>query len=737
MIARHRRRPVHLAPGLLALAIAGSLHAQESAHDLVTQSDWGGAGLLQTPTARMEAEGQLSLTGSYTSPYARYNVSMQPFPWFEGTFRYVSMNNTRYGRPELSGDQHLKDKSIDFKVRLWRESRYWPEIALGMRDIGGTGLFGSEYIVASKHFGDFDVSLGAATGYMGSRGDFSNPLKLLDDRFETRPPPDSALSQAGRTTSNYFRGPIGIFGGVTWQTPIEQLLLKVELDGNDYKSEPDPWRAGESDQNQSSPINVGLVYRPSPNLQLTAGLERGNTAVIGLTLTTNLATARSNAPILDRPVVPLRRHANPDAGVPATTEASASPLAMDKGTERTTAPDWAGIAADLNQEAGIRVSRITRRDHEVIVHGSHNRYFYPAQGIGRGARVLDNALGDDVTWFTFAHERAGTPIAETSVERQAFADYVDRRIDLPAFARKVELAPPAQQRREEVYEAPFRRLRGSIAPGYKQILGGPDGFILYQLSADFSGSYWFSRNTWLSGMVSVDIANNFDKFRYDAPTRLPRVRTWQRQYMTTSDVTVPSLQLTTVHQLGRDWYGMAYAGYLESMYGGVGGEVLYRPFGEQWAIGADINQVRQRDFDQHAGFRDYEITTGHITGYYTFGRTRRLQANVSVGKYLAGDIGTTVNLTRRFNNGVTMGAYATKTNISSRTFGEGSFDKGIYFSIPMDFVLPRPSRARAEIMWQPLFRDGGAKLFRTYGLYPMTGERSGELLFDNLEWIDR
>ncbi len=728
MTARHRRRPVHLAPGLLALAIAGSLHAQESAHDLVTQSDWGGAGLLQTPTARMEAEGQLSLTGSYTSPYARYNVSMQPFPWFEGTFRYMNINNRRYGRQDLSGDQNFKDKSIDIKVRLWEESRYWPEIAFGMRDVGGTGLFSSEYLVANKRFGRIDASLGFATGYIGNRGDIANPLRLINDRFETRPIPDPDITRAGQAGRDLFRGPIGVFGGITWQTPLDQLLLKVELDGNDYEREPQS-----NNQRQSSPFNVGLVYRPSPNLQLTAGLERGNTAVIGLTLTTNLATGRSNAPILDRPVVPLRRHADPDAGAPTAT----MPRALSPDEATSAAPDWAAIAENLNQEAGIRVSRITRRDHEVIIHGSHNRYFYPAQGIGRGARVLDNVLGDDVTWFTFAHERAGTPIAETSVERQAFSDYVDRRIDLPAFARKVELAPPAQQRRDEVYEAPFRRLRGSVAPGYKQILGGPDGFILYQLSADFSGSYWFSRNTWLSGMVSVDIANNFDKFRYDAPTRLPRVRTWQRQYMTTSDVTVPNLQLTTVRQLGRDWYGMAYAGYLESMYGGVGGEVLYRPFGEQWAIGADVNQVRQRDFDQHAGFRDYEITTGHITGYYTFGRTRRLQANVSVGKYLAGDIGTTVNLTRRFNNGVTMGAYATKTNISSRTFGEGSFDKGIYFSIPMDFVLPRPSRARAEIMWQPLFRDGGAKLFRAYGLHPMTGERSGELLFDNLEWIDR
>jgi hypothetical protein len=706
--------------GLLALAIAGSLHAQESAHDLVTQSDWGGAGLLQTPTARMEPEGQVSLSTSYTSPYARHNLSMQPFPWLEGTFRYVGLRNQRYGPPSLSGDQSLKDKSIDVKLRLWQESRWLPEIALGMRDIGGTGLFSGEYLVANKRFGAIDASLGLATGYLGNRGDIANPLRLIDSGFETRP---SSRGPTQLNTNAMFRGPIGVFGGITWQTPFEQLLVKVELDGNDYKTEPRGTRL-----DQRSPINVGLVYRPTPNLELTAGLERGDTPVFGLAFVGNLKTARSNAPILDTPAPPLRRHA---AGEDKPSSAATDVPAHLPDT------DWAAVSADLQRDAGIAVSRITRRDGELIVHGSQTRYFYPAQGIGRGTRVLDNAVADDIDWFTFAHERVGMPIAEISVERDAFGDYVDRRIDLEAMARKVELSPPAQQRREELYRAPFDRLRGSIGPGYKQVLGGPDGFILYQLTADFGASYWFNRSTWVTGAVSVDIANNFDKFRYDAPSRLPRVRTWQRQFLTTSKVTVPNLQLTTTRQLGRDWYGMAYAGYLEYMYGGVGGEVLYRPFGERWALGMDLNQVRQRDFDQHAGFRDYEVTTGHVTGYYTFGRQQRVQVNVSAGRYLAGDIGGTVNVARRFDNGVTMGAYATKTNVSSRDFGEGDFDKGIYFSLPMDFLLPRPTRARAEILWQPLTRDGGARLGRRYNLYNLTSERDADALFDNLDWIDR
>ena len=81
--------------------------------------------------------------------------------------------------------------------------------------------------------------------------------------------------------------------------------------------------------------------------------------------------------------------------------------------------------------------------------------------------------------------------------------------------------------------------------GYQQNIGGPDGFLLYQISAYAEGQYRFAPGLWASGGVSVNLLNNYDKFKYDAPSGLPRVRTDVRKYVTTSDVTVPALQLIT------------------------------------------------------------------------------------------------------------------------------------------------------------------------------------------------
>lgn len=709
-----RSQAARLSLALLTLSISTALHAQSA--PAPTASDWGGIGLLQTPTARMADEGELAFTASHTSPYSRYNMVLQPLPWLEGAFRYVSVANRRYGPEWLSGSQNYKDKSIDLKVRLLEESRWVPEVAAGFRDLGGTGLFSSEYLVASKRIGSFDASVGLATGYLGNRGDFRNPLTSIDDKFETRP---RAQGTGSLNSDGMFRGPVGVFGGVAYQTPWDALQLKLEYDGNDYKHEPQG-----NNQRQKSPFNVGASYAVNNNVHLHLGWERGDLAMFGITLRTNLAQASSMAKVLDPLPMPLKQR-------PAT----AVPESEHDTNVVTELFDWSGVANQLEQNAGLRVQSISRRGSELIVTGEQRRFYYPAQGVGRMGRILDGTLPDDITWFTVQNARLGVPIVETSIERKALVDYIEHKTDLSTLAGHIEMAPPAAQRRETLYSAPLRRFDGGFNIGYQQSLGGPDGFVLFQVAGTYSASAYLARNLWLSGTVSYNAYNNYDKFRYDAPSRLPRVRTNIRQYMTAEDLTLPNLQLTGTRQLSRDTYGMVYAGLLESMYAGAGGEVLYRPLNERWAVGVEANWVKQRDFDQRFSFRDYSVTTGHASFYYMWGDDQRVVTALSAGRYLAKDWGATMAVSRAFDNGVTMGAYATKTDVSSKDFGEGSFDKGIYISVPFDFLLPRSTRARANFTWNPLYRDGGARLARSYGLYQMTSERDPDFFFDNLGLI--
>ncbi len=669
-----------------------------------TQNDFGGVGLLQTPTARMAPAGELSFNANRTDPYSRYSLSLQPLDWLEGTFRYTAITNRRYGPESFSGNQSYKDKAVDVKARLWQESHWLPEVALGFRDVGGTGLFSSEYFVANKRYKNLDFSLGIAWGYIGNRGNLDNPLGYIDNRFDSRPESSTA---GDVNTSSYFRGSPALFGGVAYQTPWSPLSLKLEFDGNNYQHEP-----RNNNLVQDSPINIGAVYKLSDSIDLTAGWERGNTALFGITLHTNFVSNKAPTKTYDPPAEPL------PAKAPSTQ--------LDQ-------VDWAKVSDQLKNNAGYKVERIAQRDSELMVYGEQTRYLFSPKAVGRASRILDNNANDEIQWFTLVNKRYDMPVEETSVPRQTFRNVVNNQQDLVDLHRTTEVNRANPHIETTLYQHKPDPLTYGFGLGYQQSLGGPDGFLLYQLNAYAEGQYRFTPNTWVSGGVSLNLFNNYDNFKYDAPSNLPRVRTDVRQYVTTSDITMPSLQLNHAKQLDQDLYGMVYAGYLESMYAGFGSELLYRPMGERWAVGADLNYVRQRDFNQGFGLRDYRTVTGNITSYTKM--PFDIDAAISVGRYLARDWGTTIDLSREFRNGVRFGGWVTRTTASSEEYGEGSFDKGIYISIPFDEMMSMSTMSRANLTWAPLTRDGGARLNRQYSLYNMTDGRNRDAFYENFQKI--
>ncbi|MGJ7558785.1 YjbH domain-containing protein [Variovorax sp. RB3P1] len=679
-------------------------------------NDWGETGLLQTPSARMGQAGDFRASLTNVAPYSRLNFMFQPLDWLEAGFRYTSISNRVYAASTTG--QSNKDKSIDLKVRLLSESAYVPEMALGFRDLGGTGLFSSEYLVANKRYGDLDFSLGIGWGYMGSSGNIRNPLLALSNRFRTR----SGSSATGGEVSfgSFFRGPAAMFGGVAWRTPWEPLTVKLEYDGNDYQHEPQ-----NNNLPQRTPFNIGLEYRYSKNVAFTAGFERGNRAMIGITLSTSLASL--NAPKAADPPQP-RFTPNTPANPPGWASTAEEIQSRTEWTVQRIAPQgsnlhvWVTESNTVYREARVQqIIAVLHRDAPAsattfILH-------YNERGLAMHAQVVERA-----EWVA-AHYQAQTPAERRTVSQRDYAppqdNSEDRLIELPsknaASTNAAGALQPADAAMTTWEHRPEKFIFG-LTPSFSQILGGPDAFALYQLGVAATAEYRFNKSTWVNGALNWRLLDNFDKFTYTAPSNLPRVRTFQREYVTTKRLTMPVLQITHVGRLSDDQYYSVYGGALEPMFAGFGGEWLYRPWRSKFALGIDINHVQQRDFAQNFKLRDYKVNTGHATLYWDTG-WNGVRARISVGQYLAGDRGASIDISRTFDNGVTIGAYATKTNVSATQFGEGSFDKGIFISVPFDALLPRSSKFSANFTWAPLVRDGGAKLGRINPLYEMTTAR--------------
>lgn len=292
------------------------------------------------------------------------------------------------------------------------------------------------------------------------------------------------------------------------------------------------------------------------------------------------------------------------------------------------------------------------------------------------------------------------------------------RIDRPTMTME-EASHPGDVR--------FPAFSWNIRPAFRQTIGRPEAFILYQAWVRLNGTVVVAPGLNLAGGLGLDVYNNFDKMRIPSDSVLPRVRSDIKNYLQQGTTAMTYLQADYTAKLGQDTYGRLYGGYLEEMFGGVGGEVLYKPFGKEWAIGLDVAWAKQRDYDQWFKFRDYDVVTGHLTGYYHY-EPLGIDARVKVGRYLAGDDGATFELSRTFDSGITAGAFATFTDVSAKQFGEGRFDKGIYFIFPLDNLYVKSTRGSLGWLWRPLTRDGGQSLNNRRPLIGQVGTADGAAL---------
>jgi len=653
-----------------------------------TASNWGNVGLLQTPTARMQKAGYFGLSFHRTWPYQNTNIFFQPLDWLEAGFRYTDTSNRLYGQEWFSGNLPYKDKSFDVKVRGLQESEWLPEVSVGMRDVGGTGLYSSEYVVASKRTGRFDWSLGLGWGYLGGRGNLSNPLsRVMGQGFNTRPTNDTATGGT-LSTSSWFHGPAALFGGVEYQTPWN-FNVKVEYDGNNYQHEPH-----DNNLPVRSPFNWAVVYRPTKGLDISMGVERGNTWSAGFTFYVDMAGL--NMPKVTDPARPTVNVVRPKAE-----------------------PNWEMTANDVSAHTLWDVPQIYRTQDTLMVDARNSFNVYNQDRLDKAVAVLNRDAPEQIDNFEVHHHKAGGVLAVEKVNR---AEWVAQQTQP---ARTQEPLKPVQP----VYDAapatsgqallPEKPLNFWVEPGLDlvQTLGGPDGY-LYQLS----GALWMGldmpQNVKANGTLRMRVSDNYEKFT-PGWSYMPQVRTHIAEYLKTSKFTIDSLTVSKTERLGSNWYATAYAGYFEMMFGGVGGEVLYRQPGSTWAVGLDVNQVKQRSFAQDFSYLDYKIKTGHLTGYWMT-PFEGVHTSLSVGQYLAGDKGATLGISKVFRNGSSLSAYATKTNVPAAVFGEGSFDKGIAWTIPFDAFLTSSSRYSAGWSWKPLLRDGGARLTRPVNLFADT-----------------
>lgn len=687
-----------LIAALLTLVTGSSANAEPPPHSGTLT---GPLGLNIVPSARMDSSGTITAGVSTLDPYLHGFIGIQLADPLYVNIRQSAETSS------LSDEAKRLYPGVDTKLRLLREGKYTPEIALGMQSMVGHKRMAGEYLAFSKRYQDFDFTAGMGWGRYGSAGHFKNPLKSVSGHFGKNRAHDDEISVRPQ---DWFTGEnIGLFGGVEYFTPVDGLSLKLDIGADRYSAET---AAGDFDK--PAPWSAGFNFRPA------SGWFDAGIAVMGLDKIMARFTLRTfperwnTSAASPQTHHPMRAHRSP----------SSSPAMM-----QTSARNDGALLYDLQRDGAEVSATLELNDH------------HPAPYQIRAAAInMANHAGTEVETITIRPARGHLKGAAISLNRRDLENALARQ---QGSADEIWMNAQFDTARSHAMPTSAFQLRQLKPAGIRFLL---DNDI--SLSEKDSGTLYRTsligemRGVKLLGLLQggtalrLNLADNLERLEEIRPQSLLPVRGDVAAFAN-STLSLERSYLGLSHSFTPEWHAALAGGYLEEMYGGFGGEILYRPFGKRFALGAESWLAVKRD--PHTaldlGFTLDHVLSLHLNGWYTF-PDQGLTLKAKFGRYLAEDIGATLALEKSFRNGVQIEGFTTLTDQSDFDIFGGTTHaySGLRMTIPLGAPRYIPDGSAMRITASPLGRDIGQTIDAPINLYRETDPLSYEHMAQH--WSD-
>jgi len=613
----------------------------------------GVVGLINMPTARLYDESVFGVTFYDGTPDQKITLTSNPFDWMEASFFYASLQNRRYCQVTYDSvcNQDYKDKGFNLKLRL-KEEGILPAIAVGLNDFAGTGLYSSEYIVGSYGINNLDMHFGLGWGAMNSsKYGIENPLGYLSDRFYDRPIRLGGDQGGSFQPDQYFSGQkASPFFGMSYSLN-KKILIKIERDtiAQDFFIKY---------KKPSSEYSFGIDYSISENFSIGYSHERGAYS--------SLKFIYKNNPKL-----------------------SVKKYKYKKASDNEDTNKYSRFIRNL-EENGIGVNKISETTSSIGV--ELTQFVHPNIGLIEeiiSSAAMDAGINKNI--------KKDLKIADLNAVSEIDSEFI-KNSDLIYERKKT------------------KSFNTSTGIKFRPFLASREEFFKGALLIENDSEFILRDNLFLNTNLKYSLADNFDDLTYPPVDTFPaQVRSDIKEYlknMHKEGILIGRAQLDYHLTPKRNHHLMISAGILEDMFSGYGLEYLYFKGNTNYAIGFELFEVQKRDYKWKFGTFDYRNITGSINFYYRNYGSIPFDMKISYGEYLAGDVGSTIEFSRSFENGTKFGVFASFTDVTSEQFGEGSFDKGIFFNIPIygNFI---------NYTWKPLTKDPGAKLNRRNSLHDL------------------
>jgi len=546
-------------------------------------------------------------------------------------------------------------------------------------------------VVATQELRDLKVSLGIGFGKFVGDDDIQNPLSLLSKEFDFRPNRSKNFDKGGTPSyDKWFRGDATMFGGVEYFfSNLKGLSIKLEYDPYDYSdfSARNRKDALDSLRKKDSDINIGFSLPYNKYLTIDASYIKGNT----FNLSFNVGATFNGR---------LRKNKDFKPNITKVSENSNNEMAF-----------YEDLLHNLNTN-NLLMQTASLSDNKLDVSIStsqHRNAIRSSSYAGFIAHEVFLKHDIDVSQINISHINAGIELNNISY----ILKHLDKNSNVPVEIVQKYTALDSGNKENYKKHAfkpsiSFPVIFSSLKPALVAHIGNPEKFYFGGIDLQHNTEIQFSRNLLFTSQINIRLDDNFKNTISGPGSKMEHVRTDLVDYLKEDDMHIKRMQLDYIWSPYKDFYTKISGGIYETMFGGIGIEALYKPFSKKYNIGFELFHVKQRAFEQKFNFQDYSTTTGHINFSYKF--IAGIESNISYGRYLAKDDGFTFDLSRTTNSGFKAGIYFTRTDVPAELFGEGSFDKGFYFQIPMDLITGRYQGEYFSFKLSPLTRDGGAKL---------------------------
>ena len=679
----------------LAILLSTSLTISASAY-AETRNFYGMRGLNTIPDARFDKKGTVNLTVSHADPYAHGSLGFQLTDNF-----YVALRQTADAESPFDTADGLYP-GIDTKIKLLSETANRPQVALGLQSAFGHTRMAGEYLALSKRFHKFDFTGGVGWGRFAGAKHFKNPLRAISHFDKVRPIDGNIANDP----SDWFTGQhVGVFGGFSYDLPIEGLTLTADWNSDRYYAEQIA-----SNYNAPAPWSIGLQYQPVEYISAGIGVL-GTDKIMGrVTFSPHIPDWPFRA-AKSEPMPPVLTH-RPENGQIAS-------ISQDAAAD--------GRRLHIIEETDSRVSSVL----------SIENFESAPEQLGRAMRYIARNAPADIGSFDITPQFAGLQGASIRLIRRDIEQ---------ALAHQQGSAEEIWQSTEfdrDLKQTPFRGLNKTGLWPEKIILeqhislSEEDHGVLTRTSLIIEEHRELIGSLAAGAALRFDLTNNLDqlnKFRLRSilPVRsdiddfADRTISLDRFYLSYLKTIKPDLHLNIT------------GGYLEEQYAGLGTEILYRPFYKNWAIGAEAWQVFKRDPSTtlNQGLTIDSLLTGHINAWYKLPHSPETTINAKLGRYLAEDIGGSVGIAHKFKNGAELEGFVTLTNMTDLDIygGNTNLHHGIKLSLPIGSIDYIPRNSRINLIAAPFGRDAGQALDKPIDLYDMTDAFSLQHLASN--WGD-